>query len=196
MHAEQATLPGSDTTGTHPPPLPRQVDWQTAIGSAALVAVVAAILSIVALRLPVLSFVSTLWTLTASMTTLTLYQRRRPSAWMDASVGARIGLTAGLALIVMIGSSMAIAGLVARFGLHAMANFDAGFAELLLQVKQTAAAAATPPPPEVLKLYDQPEFQAGLILSSIAISAVFLLIFTTLGGALGGLLRTRRIPRT
>jgi hypothetical protein len=187
--------PDADTTGALPPPAPRQVDWQAALRCSALVAAIAAALSVLALRVPGLSLLSTVWILTASMSTLALYQRHRPLAWMDAGIGARIGLTAGLALVVLVAASMAVSGLVARFGLHAMAGFDAALVQLLLQVKESAANSSTPTPPEVLHLYDIPEFQAGLLLASLATSAAFLLLFSTAGGALGGLLRSRRRAR-
>jgi hypothetical protein len=190
---------GGDTTGALPPPLPRQVDWQAALRCAAIVGAVGAVLCVVALRVPGISFFSTIWILTASTSTLALYRRHRPLAWMDAAVGARIGLVTGLALIVLIASSMALAGVVTRFGLHAMSGFDADFTQMLAQVKetarQTAANTSTPTPPEVLRLYDLPEFQAGIVLATGAVGAIFLLVFTTFGGALNGLLRNRRRAR-
>ena len=182
----------ADTTGANPPPTPRQVEWQTAIRCALLVAGIAAVLSLLAVRIPIASFLSTVWVLTASLTTLGLYQRRRPLAWMDAGIGARIGLTAGLSTVALMAIGFAAVGLIARFGLHSLGGFDATIAQLLAQAKEAAANSANPAPPEVLKLYDKREFQAGLMLASLATSAVFLLIVSICGGALGGLLRTRR----
>ncbi len=187
---------GAGTTGANPPPAPRQVEWRTAIRCALLVGGIAGFLSLLALRIPFASFLSTVWVLTASLTTLALYQRRRPLAWMDARIGARIGLTAGLSIVVLVAATLVSAGLIARFGLHAMGSFDTAIAQLLTQVKQTAAGSANPAPPEVLKLYDIREFQAGLMLASLATTAVILLIVSTFGGAVGGLLRTRRPARS
>ncbi len=184
-----------DTTGATPPPQPRQVEWQTAIRCALLVAAVAALLSLLALRLPFASFLSTVWVLTAPLTTLGLYQRRRPLAWMDAGIGARIGFTTSLGVIAMLAIAFAAAGLIARFGLHSLAEFDSATAHLIAQARETAANSPNPAPPEVLKLYDKREFQAGLMIASLALCAVFLLIAGTCGGALGGLLRTRRPAR-
>jgi hypothetical protein len=197
--ADQQPPTEASDIGVLPPPLPRQVDWQTALRCAALVGIIGAILCVVALRVPGVSLISTVWILTASTSTLALYHRRRPLAWMDAAIGARIGLATGLALIVLIATSLALAGLIARFGLHAMNGFDTDFAAMLTQVKetarQTAATTATPPPAEVLRLYDLPEFQAGLILATASTAAVLLLVFSTFGGALNGLLRNRRRAR-
>ena len=189
--ADQQPAASGDGTGALPPPLPRQVDWRAALSCSALVAAIAAVLSVVALRVPGVSLLNMVWTLTASMTTLALYRRSRPLAWMDAAVGARIGLTTGLSLVVLIATAMAASGLLARFGLHLMGGFDAGFGQMLAQAKLTAATAASEAAPQVVKLYDIPEFQAGLILTSVAFSALFLLVFSTMGGALGGLLRSR-----
>jgi hypothetical protein len=111
---------------------------------------------------------------------------------MDAGTGARIGLTAGLLSVAALAMALAAAGVVARFGLHALAPFDLGLAEMLRQVRTTAAAAPSQPPAEVLALYEIPEFQAGLLLTSLTLIAAFLLLFSTCGGALAGMVRTRR----
>ena len=115
----------ANTTGAIPPPRPQQVEWKTAIRCAVLVAGVAAGLSVVSQRVQVISLLSLLWTISGSIITLALYQRRRPLAWMDAGVGARIGLVVGLALVACLGVAWGVGGLVARYGLHSMAAFDA-----------------------------------------------------------------------
>ncbi len=179
------------TTGALPPPRPQVVEWKTAIRCAGLVAIVAAALSVAGTRVPAVSLLSSLWILSGSLITVGLYQRRRPLALMDAGVGARIGLVAGLALITCLGVSMAVAGLVARFGLHSMAAFDAQLTEQLhAQIEK--AAAANPAPPEVIRFMYAPEFRAGIILAGFAMVAGGLLLLSTLGGAVGGMLRTRR----
>jgi hypothetical protein len=114
----------ADTTGATPPPRPQQVEWKTAIRCAALVAGVAAGLSLVSQQVQVVSLLSLLWTISGSMIALALYQRRRPLAWMDAGVGARIGLVVGLALVACLGVAWGIGGLVARYGLHSLGAFD------------------------------------------------------------------------
>src|SRR5258708_7569373 len=108
----------ADTTGAVPPPRPQQVEWKTAIRCAVLVAGISAGVGLVAARGQVGTPLSWLWTFSGSMITLALYQRRRPLAWMDAGVGARIGVVVGLALVAFFGVAMAIGGLVARYGLH------------------------------------------------------------------------------
>jgi hypothetical protein len=162
-----------------------------------LVAVIAAALTVLAMvlpRVPLLGTVGTFWTLTAAMSAVSFYQRRRPLAKMDARVGARIGFTTGLALVASLTTAMAGVGLVARFGLHRTAEFDAQITEGVRQMtaQLTRSAAGNPELPGVLRFVGTPEFRAGYVLTSVATAAVILLLFSTLGGAVGGLFRTRR----
>jgi hypothetical protein len=180
-----------ETTGAVPPPRPQTVDWKTAIRCAALVAAVAAVLTLISQRLQVLSLLSLLWTISGSMITLALYQKRRPLAWMDAGVGARIGVVVGLALVACFGVALAIGGLVARYGLHNMAAFDAQMTQMLHEQLDKAAAAA-PQPPEVLQFMSSPEFRAGMMLGGFGLVSGFLMVLSTVGGALGGLMRMRK----
>lgn len=102
-------------------------------------------------------------------------------------VGARIGIVVGLILITTLGITMAAAGVVARFGLHVMGSFDA---ELLAQINK--AAAANPQPPEIKRYIYSPEFKAGMMLAGFAMLGGMVLLMATVGGAVSGLLRTRR----
>jgi hypothetical protein len=181
----------ADTTGAIPPPRPQQVEWKTAIRCAALVAGVAAGLSLVSQRVQVVSLLSLLWTISGSMITLALYQRRRPLAWMDAGVGARIGLVVGLALVACLGVAWGIGGLVARYGLHSLAGFDAELTRTFREGFEKASAMA-PQPPEVMRLWFSPEFRAGMMLAGFGMLSGFLLVLSTVGGALGGFMRMRR----
>jgi hypothetical protein len=190
-YEEQTSVSAGETTGTLPPPRPRQIEWKTAIRCAALVAAVAAVLSLVSAKVQMVSPLTWLWTVSGSMITLALYQKRRPQAWMDAGIGARIGLVVGLTLMVGLACSAAIVGLVARFGLHSMAAFDVQLTQEL-HAEIVKAQAANPQSPEVLKFFATPEFRAGLMLSGFAMVSGFLLVLSTLGGALSGMLRTRR----
>jgi hypothetical protein len=183
----------TDTTGSPPPPHPQEVDWKTAIRCAVLVAGIAAALNLLATRLPLLSPLSTLTILCASLVTVSLYQRRRPRARMNAAVGARIGLVTGITLIVCLATAMAIAGLIARYALHSMGAFDAELTQQL-RTQIEHAEASNPASPELLRYFYTPEFRAGMMLTGVGMVAVLLLLLSTLGGAFGGLLRTRRTP--
>ncbi len=46
----------------------------------------------------------------------------------------------------------------------------------------------------MLQVFDRPEFRAGMMLLGSGFDALILLLLSTLGGALGGLLRTHRAP--
>ncbi len=189
---------GVATTGTLPPPRPRQVEWKTAIGCALVVAGIGAVLSVCARLVGPLGPVSLLWVMSASLITLGFYQKRRPTAWIDPKVGARIGLVVGLCLALGLGTAMAGWGLVARFGLHTMGGFDAQMADITAQVlktvQQKSAEQSAPMPPWMPGLLSSPEFRGGYALFCFAIASGILLVLSTLGGAFAGLLRMRRGP--
>jgi hypothetical protein len=190
-YEEQTSSADGNTTGAAPPPRPQQVEWKTAIRCAWLVAGVAAILSLVAARVELVSPLSWLWTISGSLITLALYQRRRPLAWMDAGVGARIGVVVGLALVVCLAVVAAGTGLVARYGLHNMASFDADLTQMLhAQIEK--ASSTTPESPELLRFLYSPEVKAGMMLTGFGMVAGILLVLSTVGGAVGGFLRMRR----
>jgi hypothetical protein len=167
------------------------VEWKTAIRCAAAVAAVGAVLSVGSIRVDMLSSVSLLWIMSASLITLGFYQKRRPAAWMDVRVGARIGVVVGVCLALELGIAMAGAGLVARFGLHAMASFDS---QMATQVQKAIQQSSTPVPAEMMGLLGSPEFRGGMILAGLAFVAAGLVVLSTLGGAFAGLLRMRRGP--
>jgi hypothetical protein len=167
------------------------VEWRTAIQCALLVGGVAAALSLMSARVQLISPVTWLWTISGSMITLALYQKRRPLAWMDAGVGARVGIVVGLALVMCLAVATAGAGLVSRYGLHSMSGFDAELTQALhAQIEK--AAATTPQPPDVLQFLYSPEVRAGVMLAGFAMVSGVLLVLSTVGGALGGFMRMRR----
>jgi hypothetical protein len=180
---------GKASTGALPPPLPRQVEWKTAIRCAAAVAGIAAVLSVVAMRVDALSLLSFLWIMSASLITMGFYQKRRPAAWMDMKVGAHIGVVVGICLAVELGLAMTGAGLVARFVLHSMGNFDT---QMTAQLQEAVRKSATPVPPQMLGFVASPEFRGGMMLGLFVFFSAILLVVSTLGGAFAGLLRMRR----
>jgi hypothetical protein len=189
---------GAPSTGTLPPPRPQQVEWKTAIRCAAAVAGIGSVLTLGSLRVDLLSPVSLLWIMSASLITLALYQKRRPTAWIDAKVGVRIGLVVGMCLAVGLGIAVAGWGLLARFGLHTMGGFDGQMAEIVFQVQkaiqQKSVEQSQPLPPWMPGLLHSPEFRAGYTLFCCAFASAGLLVLSAAGGAFAGLLRTRRRP--
>lgn len=189
---------GASSTGTVPPPRPRAVDWQIAIRYAAGVAAVGAVLSLAAMKVDVLSLPSLLWLMSASMITLGLYQKRLPAARIDAGIGARIGVVVGLCLVLGLATSMAGCGLVERYALHRMGDFDADVAArvalALKQAEQQAAAQQEPVPAWLPGFMGSPEVRAGAMLTGYAMLAALLLVISAVGGAFGGLLRMKSRP--
>jgi hypothetical protein len=181
----------SESTGAIPPPKPQRVEWKTAIRCAVMVAGIAAGLGLVAAEAPVLSVLSWLWTISGSIITLGLYQKRRPLAWMDAGIGARIGAVVGLALVACFALALAIGGLVARYGLHSMGKVDAQLTEAIHASAERAATIA-PIPPDLQKFWNSPEARAVIVLAEIGVGSGILLILSTVGGAVSGFMRTRR----
>jgi hypothetical protein len=181
----------ANTTGALPPPKMQRVEWKTAIRCAVLVAAIAAVLGLVSARVQMISPLSWLWTISGSIITLALYQRRRPLAWMDAGVGARIGVVVGLALVACFAVAVAIGGLVARYGLHNMAGVDAWLTENM-HTQYEKAVARAPAPPELARFWYSPEVRAGMMLATFGMMSGFLLVLSTVGGAVGGFMRMRR----
>jgi hypothetical protein len=186
------------STGATPPPRPRQVEWKTAIRCAALVGGIGSVLSLGAMRVDLLSPVSFLWILSASLIALGLYQKRKPAALVDVRVGARIGVVVGMCLALGLALAMAAAGLIARYGLHSMGGFDSAMAAITVQtlntIQQKSAEQSSPLPPWVPGFLSSPEFRAGYAVFCCAVGSACLLVMSTLGGAFAGLLRMRRGP--
>lgn len=191
---EQTDSAAIDTTGAMPPPRPQMIEWKTAIRCAVLVGFVAAVLGIVSASLPVLSRLDWLWIISASAIALALYQRRRPQARIDVKIGARIGLVVGLVLMSFLAVSMAVTGVVARYGMHNMAAFDAEMAQMTQQIQAQVehTASTNHLPKEQIAYVYSPEFNVWIMLMGFTMLGGIVLVLSTLGGAVGGLLRMKR----
>ncbi len=187
---------GTPSTGTLPPPRPQQVEWKTAIRSAALVAGIGSVLSFAGFHADVLSLVSFLWIMSASVITLAIYQKRKPSAWIDVRVGARIGVVVGVCLAVGLGIVAAGSGLVARFGLHSMGGFDSQMAQMQMQAVRTQMQQQPNAklPAWWFGFANSPEFRAGAMLAVFGFVSACLLVMSAIGGAFAGMMRMRRRP--
>jgi len=179
------------STGAMPPPQPKMILWKPAIRCALFVAGIAAVLSLGAVRVQVLSSVTMLWVFSASLITMSLYQRSQPAAWMDIRVGARIGVVVGLCLALALGASTAGWALISRYVLHSMGGFDSEMADVLKHSLEQM-------PPDraslVAGLVQSPEFRGGIMAAGFGMMSAMLLLLSTLGGAFAGLLRMRRGP--
>jgi len=161
------------------------------IRCALLVAGIAAGLSLVASRVAFVSPISSVWTISASLTTLALYQKRRPLAQMNAKIGARIGVVVGVILAASLSTAGAAGVLIARLGLHSMGEFDMEFASAMkAQIDQLAASS--PIPAATLAFLKSAEFRATMMLLGFLLLLGFLMVLSVFGGAMAGLLRSRR----
>ncbi len=193
-----AAAEAAATTGSLPPPNPNRIVWSAAVAASALVAGIGAVLTLAMLWLPNLFPFVWLWTVGGAVLVLALYQRRHPQTHIDARAGARVGFVYALLTFIALALVLAASAAVARFRLHSMGPVDAWLANVLHQAvaQQQLQQAASPNlpaiTPEQLRIFYSPEVRAGLALFLLSVIGVFLVVFSTLGGALGGLIRPRR----
>lgn len=188
--------PGADSTGALPPPNPGRIVWSAAVASAAIVAGVASALTVAMLWLPVLFPLVWLWTVGGAVIVLALYRRRHPETRIDARAGASVGFVYSLLTLASLALVLAASAALARFRLHTMGPVDAWLSNVLHQAvaqqQQTNSPNLPTLTPDELRIFYSPEVRAGLALFLLSVIAAFLIAFSTLGGAVGGLLRLRR----
>jgi hypothetical protein len=199
------------TTGELPPPRPAgidpayrstgYVDWHACLGWVGLVAGISTVLMLVGLVSPLASLLSVIWTVGGAVVSLALYARSRPQARMDAGVGMRVGAATGVMMIASMGLALAITGFVMRFGTHSLGGFDAEMANAFAAMReQWAAKMQDQPQPAELKdklmgYLASPEFRAGLALFYLGAVGSLVLLLSTGGGALAGMLRAQQNAR-
>jgi hypothetical protein len=211
MHIEAPVVATPSTTGAIPPPRPggvgqSQIDWRVAIASGAIVAGVGAVLSVLGMKLLAFSFFSLMWTISCAVITLGLYARRRPIQRMDARVGMRIGLAAGVLMVSAIAMATATTGVVLRFGTHQMARFDRESAQRRkeIQVQFLAFLEKQTQDKDLIAQYsaalnspqaNSPEMLAGSALAGGAVQGFFILLLSAGGGAFAGMMRASQAQR-
>ena len=202
---ELVPVAGAQTTSRTPPPRPRSgdwpIDWRSALLAGAVVAGIAAALTVGGVVSGVLSLLSFLWIVSGGVVALSLYSKQRPTGRMDGRIGARIGLVTGLLVISAVALSLATAGVVARFGLHRMGEFDATLVEFsdtmqtqmagrLAQDKQPADTAE-----KVVGMIHSAEVRAGTAIAYLGFLGGLVVVLSAGGGGLAGALRSRRQAR-
>jgi hypothetical protein len=185
------------STGTLPPPRPNRIDWPMALRGAIVVSLVAAALSLLAAGLPNLTLIGSVWIISASLTTLALYQRRRPLAAMNAGVGARIGLLVGFVLVFVLAATLSAGLCIGRYKLHIMSGLDSEVALAMKaqKVQFDQLAATRPLRAEDLAFVTSLQYRTTMVLLYFSLILFAILLISVFGGAVGGLLRTRRIGR-
>lgn len=186
------------TTGAVPPPLPQVIDWRNALICGAAVAIVAAVLTGIGVISSFASLINFVWVISGGVMAVALYQKRRADVLMNGRVGARIGLTAGLMVIVAIGLALSVAGVAARFGLHRMGGFDAQVAEAA-QTMQTQMQASMQEQKQsrevqdkVIGMVNSPEVRAGVAVVYLGLLGGIVVLLGMGGGAFAGMLRAKR----
>ena len=182
---------GASSTGAAPPPRPHAIEWRGALEASLLVSGVMAVLLLAAARVPAFSLVWLLWTGAGALIALQIYKHRHGGARMNAAIGARIGATLGILMAAAFCLALAVAGVVTRFYLHGMGNFDRELHQRLAQ-QISAAVAANPAAGGLAQQQMLPAIIAGSLLLGLAMASLFLVLISVVGGALGGLLEERR----
>jgi hypothetical protein len=193
--------PVATTTGALPPPRlfgagPGAIDWRAVLTAATVVAAVGVLLTILSLQVGAFSVLGLLWTLSAGSIALALYARLRPQAQMDARVGMRVGVTAGLLMLAAMGVGLAATGVVLRYGTHGMEQFDKANADqrkaILTwfqqniddkEVQEKFAEDMNSP------RMNSPEMRAGSALAGLGMQATLILLIAAGTGALVGRMR-------
>jgi hypothetical protein len=211
MRSDGDGVATNETTGATPPPRvrdqtdPKQIDWRAALSAAGLVALVAGVLRIAELKFDVVSLVWFFWLLCGANLALGYYARKRPTAWMDARVGMRIGLVTGVLMCATMAVVSGAAGVVVRYGLHGMTTFDQQQAEETKamqervqlwmqhnfdaeQQKDYQARINSP-------LMKSPEMLAGSALFGGGFWALILVAISAGTGAVNGMMRGVRLSR-
>jgi ribosomal protein L40E len=159
---------------------PNAIDWRDAVLVAALVAVPAGVLS-------ALLGLEALWGIAGGMAIVSLY-RRRTGALPTGQMGWRIGALLGLFATVVTTLTDGITLLVQRFALHQGAVLDSRYHDVGQQLvdqltRSNPDAAAILP--GFLHFWLTPDGAAAMVLINAAGVAIFMLIFASIGGALG-----------
>jgi hypothetical protein len=170
------------------------VDWKPALRAALLLAIPAGVLSFGLSAVGLLGFV---WMAVAGAWAVAIYLRSQRPAWITIGAGARIGLVTGLLGAWAAAATMSVLMFAARFFLHqgkGMDNFWQG--QFVEKVGQQWAATGIDA--QTILTYkailNSPDGRGGVIICLMFFLVLALVIFATLGGALGARLmgRTRQ----
>ena len=195
--AELAGVSGGESGAagaTLPPPIPKEIHWRTAIRYGAVVAGVGGVLTGVGTVSGFVSFLGFLWVVSGGVIALGFYQKHKPAATMNVRVGFRIGVMTGLLMTAALGTALAVAGAVARFGVHRMAEFDGQLVSFQGQMKEKMQEQQQTPEVKVeaMKLMDSAEVRGGVAVVYLGMLGGILLLVSAGGGAFAGMLGTRR----
>ncbi len=141
-----------------------------------------------------------LWAVVSPIVLLGMFHARNTRVKITAGFGARLGLLAGLANAVSMGSVYALAMFIARRA-HLLGNWDRDMqtsihnaqVQVAAQMAAQNAAQANPAGMDWIQSLNVPDFRAGMMLAGVGVLTMLLLVVSTAGGAFAGFMRR---PRT
>lgn len=175
---------------------PEGISWKHAVGAAVTVAVPMGLLS--SSLLPGASLGCCLWVVGGAVGAVALYHRRAASAMLNIGAGARIGAVAGVIAAFVASMINGLQMVFQRFALHSGAEIDT---EMQKVIDQMSASVSQSPPQsqaqmqDMLHFFSSPDGRAAMMLMASASSAVAIVLFSAIGGALGArIFASRRGP--
>ncbi len=173
------------SSGTAPPPRPREINWPLGMRCAVGVALGTSLVFAVAFFLPYLGLPCLLLLFGASFLTVGLYRRRLPGAVMTAGVGAKLGFSTGVLLMAGLAVALSAVMCLARYRTHTMDAFDAQWKSQVTELLDRTRANS-PVPPEAERQMQAPEFRAGSMLAGLVLLGGFLVVISAGSGAFAG----------
>jgi len=185
--------------------------WAGALRLAALAGALAAALGLLTLVVEPVALLSAFWIVGAPIVVLGIYAARFPRTRITSGFGARLGLLTGLAIALATTLLNTAQMLVTRFLLRKPAAIDgpvaAAFHQMQTQMQSQLhaqlagvapagdqAAASVAAVNDFLALFTIPEFRVGLLLATGLLFLCGYLLFSSIGGAFAGFLRSRGRP--
>jgi hypothetical protein len=165
--------------------------WRGAIQCAGLAGALAAAFALLSFALPPITLLSFFWFVAAPIVVLGVYSSRFRKTRITTGFGARLGLLAGLAMVLVTSTFDTIGLVLERFVFHSTAEIDTQVNNLFSQMHANFATQPGPVAKAAIDILAIPEFRAGILLSSIFICLGFYLAYSATAGAFAGYLRSR-----
>ncbi len=165
--------------------------WRGAIQCAGLAGALAAALALLSFALPPITLLSFCWFVAAPIVVLGVYSSRFRKTRITAGFGARLGLLAALAMVIVTSTFDTIGLVLERFVFHSTTEIDTQIANLFAQMHANFAAQPGPVAKEAIGILAIPEFRAGILLTSIILCLGLYLAYSATAGAFAGYLRSR-----
>jgi hypothetical protein len=200
--AQQLVVDTSEPTGPQPPPQrlgidPSRVQWRVAITSALLVAIPLGLLA------AEIGKIRTILVIAGGFGVMALY-RRRSEAFIDGSIGWRLGSIVGVVSAFVATATYALQLVGARYLLHDGPTMDREFstaAQSMADLWIKTNAQQGPQPPEAMHFVQRvaafmlsPDGHAAGQLAAALMMSLGMILFAATGGAIAGRILSMR-PR-